>query len=262
MENRSLLQGRTALVTGSSRGIGAAVAKALARSGARLCLTGRDGAALADVAEEIARAGGEAVVVGAHDLYRRDGVFALVDEVRAAVGPVDVLVNNAGVGSRVSLRSVVEFDPDFWDATLALNLTAPFLLCRAFVPEMIQRGFGRVINVASINGRVPSPHSSAYVTSKHGLIGFTRTLALEVARHGVTVNAICPGPVDVGDDRRIAFDAQRAGITIEELEARITPMGGRLQPEEIAPLAVFLASDAAFSMTGQSINVDRGMVMS
>ena len=200
--------------------------------------------------------------MGTHDLYRRDGVLALVDEVRAEVGNVDVLVNNAGVGSRVSLRSVVEFDPDFWDATLALNLTAPFLLCRAFVPAMIQRGFGRVINMASINGRVPSPNSSAYVTSKHGLIGFTRALALEVARHGVTVNAICPGPVDVGDDRRIAFDAGRAGITIEELEARITPMGGRLQPEEIAPLTVFLASDAAFSMTGQSINVDRGMVMS
>lgn len=202
------------------------------------------------------------MIVGAHDLARRDGVFALVDEVRAEVGQVDVLVNNAGVGSRVSLRSVVDFDPDFWDATLALNLTAPFLLCRALVPEMIQRGFGRVINVASINGRVPSPHSSAYVTSKHGLIGFTRALALEVARHGVTVNAICPGPVNVGDDRRIAFDAQRAGISIDELESRITPMGGRLQPEEIAPLAVFLASDASFSMTGQAINVDRGMVMS
>jgi 3-hydroxybutyrate dehydrogenase len=172
-----------------------------------------------------------------------------------------VLVNNAGVGSREDLRPVVAFDPGFWDATLALNLTAPFLLARALVPGMIRRGFGRVLNVASINGRVPSSHASAYVASKHGLIGFTRVLALEVAPHGITANAICPGPVDVGDDRRLAFDAERSGRSTAELEAALTPMGGRLAPADIAPLAVFLASPGAASITGQALHVDRGMVM-
>lgn len=257
------LHGSTALVTGASRGIGAAIAVGLARAGARVCLTGRSPSALADVAERIRADGGEALIVGTHDLSERAAVEDLLAEVGRAVGDeVDVLVNNAGIGSREDLRSVVDFDPAFWDRTLAINLTAPFLLCRALVPAMIARGFGRVIQIASINGRVPSSHGSAYVTSKHGLIGFTRALALEVAPHGVTVNAVCPGPVDVDDLRRIAFDADRLGTTVEALERRITPMGGRLQPPEIAPLTVFLASRAAGSITGQSINVDRGAVMS
>ena len=256
------LTGRTALVTGASRGIGAAIAKALAGAGARVCLTGRSETALREVAAAIRADGGEVVGSWTHDLAERDGVHALIDDVVALADPVDVLVNNAGIGSREDLRPVVDFDPAFWDRTLALNLTAPFLLCRALVPAMVAQGFGRVVQIASINGRVPSAHGAAYVASKHGLIGFTRALALEMAPHGVTVNAVCPGPVDVDDDRRIAFDAARAGVTVAELERRLTPMGGRLVPSEIAPLTVFLASEGAASITGQSINVDRGMVMS
>lgn len=256
------LAGRTALVTGASRGIGAAIAAALAAAGARVCLTGRSADALREVATAIRNDGGEVVFERTHDLAQRDGVDALVDDVVELAGSVDVLVNNAGIGSREDLRPVVAFDPAFWDRTLAINLTAPFLLCRALVPAMVERGFGRVIQVASINGRVPLAHAAAYVASKHGLIGFTRALALEVAAHGVTVNAVCPGPVDVEDDRRIRFDAARAGTTAAELERRLTPMGGRLQPNEIAPMTVFLASDGAGSITGQSVNVDRGMVMS
>ena len=256
------LEGRVALVTGSSRGIGAAIAEALADAGARICLTGRSESAMGQVAGRIRSAGGSVALARAHDLYTRDGVAALIADVLATTGGVDILVNNAGVGSREDMRPVIDFDPAFWDATLALNLTAPFLLSRALVPGMVARGSGRVINVASINGRVPSPHSSAYVASKHGLIGFTRVLALEVASSGVTANAICPGPVDVGDARRIAFDAARAGVSVEAFESALTPMGGRLLPREIAPLAVFLASAGAASITGQAINVDRGMVMS
>jgi len=252
---------RTVMVTGATRGIGADVARAFARTGARLVLTGRDVGALHRMSEEVRDLGGSVGFSGAFDLAERQQVFALESAVREAVDGVDVLVNNAGIGSRVDLRSVVDFDPAFWDVTMALNVTAPFLLCRALVPGMIRDGFGRIVNMASINGRVPSPNASAYVTSKHALIGFTRALALEVAGHGITVNAICPGPVDVGDDRRIAFDAERSGRTIEELEAVLTPMGGRLEPEEIAPLAVFLASAGAASLTGQAIHVDRGLVM-
>lgn len=260
--NTEQLSGRTALVTGSSRGIGAAIARALAGAGARVCLTGRDTTALATVAAEIRKAGGDVVLLATRDLFQSSGIAALVEDVESAVGSVDILVNNAGVGSRENLRPVVDFDPEFWDATLALNLTAPFLLCRALVPSMIARGSGRVINISSINGRAPSPHSSAYVASKHGLIGFTRVLALEVAKHGVTANAICPGPVDVDDDRRIAFDAKRANLSVDAYERQLTPMGGRLVPNDIAPLAVFLSADAAATITGQAINVDKGMVMS
>lgn len=254
--------GRSVLITGSSRGIGAEIARMFARTGAQVCLTGRNTAALSAVASEIRSAGGVVALVASHDLSNRAGVDALIEDVRRATGSIDVLINNAGVGSRGDMRPVVDFDPDFWSTTLSLNLTAPFLLCRALVPSMIERGFGRVINIASINGRVPSLNSSAYVASKHGLLGFTRVLALEVAKSGVTVNAICPGPVDVDDDRRIEFDAKRANMSIREFEQQLTPIGGRLQPKEIAPLAVFLSSDVAASITGQAINVDRGMVMS
>lgn len=253
---------RIVLVTGATRGIGAEIARAFARAGERLALTGRDAEALRLVVGEVAELGGEVAFASTYDLAQREQVLALADDVRASLGGVDVLVNNAGVGSRVDLRSVVDFDPAFWDVTMALNVTAPFLLCRALVPDMIRNRWGRVMNVASINGRVPSPHAAAYVTSKHGLIGFTRVLALEVAPHAVTVNAICPGPVDVGDDRRIAFDAARTGRTVDELDAVATPMGGRLAPSDVAPLALFLASEGAASLTGQAINVDRGLVMS
>src|SRR2546426_6884020 len=164
----------------------------------------------------------------------------------ATLCPIDILVNNAGIGSSSDPKPVADFNDDFWDLTLYLNLTVPYKLSKAVLPHMREKHWGRIINIASINSKLPSLHGAAYTASKHGLLGLTRTLALEVAREGVTVNAICPGPVrTVMNDRRIAYDAQRRGVSFAEQEASLTPVGGRLEPEEIAPLAVYLASDEA-----------------
>jgi NAD(P)-dependent dehydrogenase (short-subunit alcohol dehydrogenase family) len=187
----------------------------------------------------------------------------IVQRVASEWGPVEILVNNAGIGSSSNPRPVVDFDDAFWELSLKLNLTVPYLLSKAVLPSMLAKKWGRIINIASINSRVGSLHGAAYAASKHGLLGLTRTLAMEVAKDGITVNALCPGPVrTLMNDRRIAYDAQRRGIPVAELEAGLTPIGGRLEPEDIAPLAVYLASNEARMVTGQGFNVCGGLVMS
>jgi NAD(P)-dependent dehydrogenase (short-subunit alcohol dehydrogenase family) len=255
------LQGRVALVTGGGRGIGRAIALALAAEGARVAVTARTAAELEGAVAAIREQGGQATPLTA-DLADRPAVQALVGRVQEAIGPLEVLVNNAGVGSSADPRPVAEYDDAFWDLGLAVNLTAPYLLCKAALPGMSARRWGRIINVASINSRIPTMHAAAYVASKHGLLGLTRVLALEAAKDGITVNAICPGPVHtVMNDRRVAYDAQRRGVSFEEQERGMTLVGRRLEPDEIAPLAVYLASDDARMMTGQALNIDGGICM-
>jgi NAD(P)-dependent dehydrogenase (short-subunit alcohol dehydrogenase family) len=255
------LSDRVALVTGAGRGIGRSIAMALAREGAKVAITARTTQELDEVVSAIHSDGGQALAIPA-DLADRAVPSHVVAQIKQAWGPLDIVVNNAGVGSSANPRPVVDFDDAFWDLSLAVNLTAPYLLCKAVLPDMLARGSGRIITVASINGKIGSFHGAAYAASKHGVLGLTRTLAMEVARNGITVNAICPGPVHTAmNDRRIEYDARRRGVPLAEHEASLTPIGRRLEPDEIAPLAVYLASDAAAAVTGQAFNICGGVLM-
>jgi NAD(P)-dependent dehydrogenase (short-subunit alcohol dehydrogenase family) len=255
------LQDRVALVTGGGRGIGRAIALAYAAEGAQVAVSARTTMELDEVVGAIRAKGGRATAFSA-DLSNRDVARGLVGEVASKLGPVDILVNNAGIGSSSDPRPIIDYDDDFWELTLTLNLTAPYLLSKAALPAMIRKKWGRIINIASVNGKVPSLHGAAYTASKHGLLGLTKTLALEVATDGITVNAICPGPVHtIMSDRRLDYDCKRLGISKEDRERSLTPIGRFLEPDEIAPLAVYLAGTGSAMVTGQALNVCGGMVM-
>jgi 3-hydroxybutyrate dehydrogenase len=252
---------RVALVTGAGRGIGRATAVALAATGSPVVVAARSSDELDAVVTEIAAAGGEGTAL-ACDLTDRAQSTTLVERAASAFGPIDILVNNAGIGSSADPRPLAEFRDSFWDETLELNLTAPYLLSKAALPHMRTQQWGRIVTVASINGRIPTPHSGAYVATKHGVIGLMRTLALELAGEGITVNCVCPGPVRTRvNDARIVYDARRLGRDLEEYERGLTPIGGRLEPEDIAPMVVYLAGDDARMITGQAYNVDGGVNM-
>src|SRR5580765_6150937 len=188
------LANRVALVTGAGRGIGRAIALAFAAEGAKVALTARTVGELDKVGGEIRSAGGTALALPA-DLSDRSVPANVIAEVQRSLGPIEILVNNAGVGSSANPRPIIDFDDDFWDLSLAVNLTAPYLLSKAVLPGMLSRRWGRIITIASINSKTGSLHGAAYAASKHGVLGLMRTLAMEVADQGITVNCICPGPV-------------------------------------------------------------------
>src|SRR5512143_602917 len=256
------LTGQTALVTGASRGIGYEIALAFAREGADVAVTARTAADLAELRGRIEGMGRRCLAIPA-DLGARGGVDEVWSQVQAGFDRLDILVNNAGMGSVGSLKPVAEFDDDYWEASLYLNLTVPYLLSKRALKGMLARKSGRIIMIASINGKTPALHAAAYTASKHGLLGLTRAMALEVSGDGVTVNAICPGPVRTKmNNARVAYDARRLGMDQAKLEASMTLLGRRLDPHEIAPMAVFLASEEAAVITGQSFNVDGGRLLS
>jgi NAD(P)-dependent dehydrogenase (short-subunit alcohol dehydrogenase family) len=253
------LNGKKALITGGNRGIGRAIALAFAQAGAEVAITARAVPELNKVRGEIETAGGKVQTIVA-DLAKRDAVDNIFS--RLAFDHVDILVNNAGIGSSANPKPLVNFDDPFWEETLWVNLTVPYLLCKRVLPGMLQRQSGRIINIASVAGKTAMLHGSAYTASKHGLLGLTKALAVEVVKDGITVNAICPGPVHtIVNDKRIEYDAKRLGKTFAELETNMTPLGRRLEPEEIAPMAVFLAGESARGITGQAFNVDGGALM-
>ncbi len=258
----SKLQDRVTLVTGAGRGIGRAIALAMGAEGAKVAVAARTRTELDEVVSEIEAAGGEAAAFEV-DLTDRETTKNLPSRVDDLWGPVEILVNNSGVGSSSDPKPVVDFDDDFWDLSIAVNLTAPYLMSKAVLPKMIERGWGRIITVASINSRRPAFHGAAYTASKHGVLGLMRSVALEVASQGITVNCICPGPVKtVMNDKRIEYDAERLGRDLAEHEKSLTPIGGRLDPEDIAPMAVYLAADEARMITGQAYNICGGIMMS
>ena len=255
------LSGKVALVTGAGRGIGRAICLAYGEAGAKVAASARSRDELDSIVEEIRSAGGTAESFLA-DLSDPDVPASLLGSVAGSLGSVEVLDDNAGVGSSSDPKPLVEFDDEFWRLTLEVNLNAPYRLTKLALPSMIAAGWGRVITVASINSRVGSLHGAAYAASKHGVLGLMRTAAMETASLGVTVNCICPGPVrTLMNDKRIAYDAERLGRELDEHESGLTPIGGRLEPEDIAPMAVYLASDAGRMVTGQAYNICGGINM-
>ncbi len=241
------LDGRTALVTGASRGIGAATARALDRAGARVVLSGRDREALDKVAADLDR---DPVVVLA-DLADAMAPIELATAALAAVGNVDILVNNAATAARLP---TVEVDAELIDTMYAVNVRAPILLIAALLPSMIERQRGSIVNLSSVSGVVGTPNRAAYAATKGAIDAATRSLAMELGPQGIRVNSVAPGVVDT------ALWAKNKAIpgVVERIEAQ-TPLRRWSQPEDIADVIVFLASDAARFITGETISADGGM---
>lgn len=249
-----MIEGRHALVTGGGRGIGAAIAEALAAAGARVTVTGRTRATLEAVTGRIRQNGGTAEAV-AMDVSEEASVRAGF-EAASAHGPVSILVNNAG---QATGTLVADTPLDAWTRVLTVNLTGAFLCSREALPAMQAAGWGRIVNIASIAGLRGVARVAPYAASKHGLIGLTRSLALEVAKLGITVNAVCPGYVET-DMSEQAVQAVMNGMdkTREEAVQRIaaaSPLGRLLAPAEVAGAAVWLCSDAAASVTGETLQL-------
>jgi len=253
------IEGRVALVTGGGRGIGRAIALGLARAGADVAVAARTVPEIEAVAAEVAALGRRTHFFPL-DVSDRASAARAPGIVAAALGPVEILVNNAGLHASAPVHRT---DDATWDAILAVDLTAPFLLTRAFLPGMYERQFGRVINIASVAGKIGLKYGAAYAAAKHGLIGLTRSLALEGARKGVTANAICPSWTETRMmDDAVAAVAGATGRTegeAREALLRSNPLGRAALPEEVADVAVLLARTGV--ITGQAVHVDGGEVM-
>jgi len=237
------------VITGASKGLGKAMALALAAEGARIALVSRDEARLNEVAGEVIAAGGDASIFRA-DVTSEEQVRQAERAILARYGKVSILINNAGVNVR---KPVVEFTAEEWHRVMDTNVTAAFLMCRSFVPAMSGHGYGRILNMTSIMSHVSLPGRIAYSTSKTALLGMTRTLALELAPEGITVNGISPGPFGTEMNKPLMEDAK---INAQFLSS--IPLGRWGKVEEIGQLAVYLCSEDAGFITGTDILIDGG----
>jgi NAD(P)-dependent dehydrogenase (short-subunit alcohol dehydrogenase family) len=256
------LEGRTALVTGASQGVGRVIALRFAREGAIVVLAARSRERLEETAAEIAAASGSAIVAPT-DLRRQADVDALAKRIEAEVGVPDAIVSNSGIaGPTAELWKVA---PEEWEETMGVNVTGTFLVCRALLPAMVRRGSGSVVVIGSSTGKRPLFGRTPYAASKMALVGLVRTLAVELGPFGVRVNLISPGAVDgpriesviraQADARGVSYEAIYEEVTKETALRRLVP------PEDVAAAALFLASDAAASTTGEDLNVSGGITM-
>ncbi len=257
-----LLKDKIAVVTGGGRGIGRAIALAFAQEGADLVLAARSVDKLKETAAMVEKCGRRALVVPT-DVTSEGDVANLRDRTLEHFGRVDILVNNSGVGGPSA--PLWEIDPRDWDETFAVNVRGVYLCCRAFLPAMVARRSGVIVNIGSMTGKRPLMNRTPYAASKLALVGLTRTLAWEVGPYGIRVNVISPGPVE---GERIEWVVRRLaearGISAEEARRSLTeasPLGRFVRAEEVARAAVFLASDLASAITGEDLNVSAGIVM-
>src|ERR1700761_1727075 len=243
------LSGRIALITGASKGLGKAMALALAGAGATVALVSRDAEKLQEVAREVQEGGGRAAVFAA-DVTQEEAVRGLESDVSRGLGRVQILINNAGINIR---KNLIDFSLEEWRSVLDTNLTSVFLMCRAFVPHMRGTGYGRILNMTSIMSHVSLPGRSAYSSSKAALLGLIRALALELASEGITVNGISPGPFGTEMNLPVMNNPEANAQFLASI-----PAGRWGKVEEIGALARYLCSDAAGFITGTHILIDGG----
>jgi len=255
------LKSKNAIVTGSTSGIGLAIAKTLAENGCNIMLNGMgDKAAIDTQIADFSSTYGVKIVYSAADMTMPAEIRQMVADCKAQLGSVDILVNNAGIQHTAPIE---EFPEEKWDAILAINLSSAFHSVKAALPEMRAQGFGRIVNIASVHGLVASVNKAAYVAAKHGIVGFTKVTALETAEANITCNAICPAWVHTPlVQKQIDDKAQRENISIDEATRRLLgekqPNKRFVKPENIGALIAFLCGEHGAAMTGEILTIDGG----